>query len=199
MDASSVFNAVAIAVAFGALIVSLLFAVRQTRIMRQANQLPVFIDMVREFRSEEFQRFEYYISHDLKPNNDSSLGVLALPEEARLPVVTILSFFGTLASMILEGFISEASAVSLLGYRADRMWDKLEPFVIGERKIRGDNDFSCYYEDFVCRVRAAWPPEKTYGLKLKRLPGLDPEIDKLNQAIGQLGDGSPSITQNGET
>lgn len=39
-----------------------------------------------------------------------------------------------------------------------------------ERQIRGDNDFAKFFEDFVYRVRANWPPEKHYGLALHRLP-----------------------------
>jgi hypothetical protein len=190
MDTSAAFNVITIAVAFGALIVSLFFAMRQTGIMRQSNQLPVFVDMVREFRSEEFQRYEQYILRDLGPNNNPELGVMKLPDEARLAVLTIQSFFGTLATLITEGFISEEAAVLLLGYRANELWEKLEPFVIGEREIRGNGEFSCYYEDFVCRIRAAQSPGKTYGPRLKSLPHLAAAVDKLSPVIGPVDGGS---------
>jgi hypothetical protein len=179
VNSSSVLNTIAVAVAFGALAVSLFFAVRQTRVMRQANQMPIFIDMIREFRSREFQQAEHFILHRLRNENSPDKGVLKLPDEARFAVITVQSFFGVLANLVVDGIISEASAVSTLGFRANKIWIELEPFVVGERKIRGDNDFALYFEDFVYRVRTHWPPEKHYKLVINRLESLPNDSARL--------------------
>lgn len=170
MDAY-VFNAITIFVAFGALIVSLFFAVRQTRIMRQSNQLPVFIELEQEFRSERFQRAELYIMRKLK-EKDFENGVLGLPDEMRLAVTLVQSYFGVLGSLIVYGIINEREAVASMGYRVDQLWRKLEPFILAERRIRGDDDFAIFFEDFVYRIRTNWPPEKRYNIIVHRLSAL---------------------------
>src|SRR5690242_15871726 len=91
MDSSSVLNVVAVAVSVSALSVSLVFAVRQTRIMRQSNQVPLFVDLIQEFRSKGFQDAEQYILHKLRKENSPEKGVLALPDQARFAVTTIQS------------------------------------------------------------------------------------------------------------
>jgi hypothetical protein len=170
---STVLNVTAVAVSFSALVFSLFFAVQQIRVMRQTNQMPIFIDMIREFRSKEFQQAEQYVLHRLKYENSPDSGMLKLQDEARLAATTIQSFFGVLADLVMRGIISEEAAISTLGFRASKLWTELEPFIVTERKIRGDNDFACYYEDLVSRVRPNWPPEKYYGRALRRLDGIN--------------------------
>ena len=60
-----------------------------------------------------------------------------------------------------------------MGLRASKLWDELEPFIAAERKIRGDDDFAMFYEDFVYRTRINWPPEEKYKLSVHRLKDLD--------------------------
>jgi len=174
MDTSALLNILAVAFSFGALSVSLIFAIRQTRIMWQSNQVPLFVDLIKEFRSREFQNAEQYVMHRLKIENSAEKGVLRLPEEARLAATTVQSFFGTLGQLVINDIISEASAVSTLGLRASKLWTELEPFIESERKLRGDDDFAMFYEDFVYRTRANWPPEKSYSLVVHRLASLKP-------------------------
>ncbi len=138
MDCSLVLNVVAVIVAFGALAVSLIFAMRQTRIMRQSNQVPLFVDLIQEFRSKDFQRAEQYVLCKLRKENSPEKGVLGLQDEARFASTTIQSFFGVLGHLVMDDIISEASTVSTLGYRANRLWTELAPFIAGERKLHGD-------------------------------------------------------------
>jgi hypothetical protein len=63
-------------------------------------------------------------------------------------VIKIQSFF---ANLVMDGIISEAEAVGTLGYRADKMWAAMEPFIVGERKLHG-YVFANYFEDFVYRA-----------------------------------------------
>lgn len=171
VDAGSILNIAAVAVSLIALGVSGAIAIRQIAIMRRSNQIPLFVELIQEFRSERFQRAELYIMSQLK-ESDAVMGVLALPDEARLAVTAVQSFFGTLGSLIIFGILDESETVAALGYRADQLWRKLEPFIAAERAIRGDDDFADFYEDFVCRTRANWPPEKRYNIKVRRLGAL---------------------------
>jgi hypothetical protein len=179
---STVLNITAVAVSFCAVVFSLFFAAQQIRVMRQTNQMPIFIDMIREFRSKEFQQAEHYVLHRLKYENSPDSGILKLQDEARIAATTVHSFFGVLADLVMRDIISEEAAVSTLGFRASNLWDALEPFIVAERKLRGDNDFACYYEDLVSRVRPHWPPEKYYGRTRRRLDGINADRN-VNQTI----------------
>jgi len=59
--------------------------------------------------------------------------------------------------------------VSKLGYRADRAWTALEPFIAKEREARGGDHHSAFFEDLVSRKRENWPPQEHYGLRLRKL------------------------------
>ena len=185
MNSASVFNILAVTAAFTALAVSVVFAIRQIRLMRQTNEMPIFIQMLQEFRSREFQRAERYIMHDLKEHPPSK-GVLQLPEEASWAITTVQSFFGTLGSLIIYDIVSEAEAVSTLGYRANRLWTRLEPYIERERQIRGDDDYAQFWEDFVCRVRSNWPPEQHYRIVIRRLPRLSEDSNRPIVPNGEL-------------
>jgi hypothetical protein len=115
------------------------FRILTIKLMRQTNEMPIFIQLLQEFRSHEFQRAERYIMHDLRAHPPDK-GVLHLPEEASWAITTVQSFFGTLGSLIIYNIVSEAEAVSTVGYRANRLWIKLEPYIRRERQIRGDDD-----------------------------------------------------------
>ena len=171
MNTSLLLNVIAVTISMIALSISIPIAIRQIAIMRQSNQMPIFIDLEQEFRSERFQRAELYVMRKLK-EKDAARGVLALPDEARLAVSLIASYFGVLGSLVIYGIVSEKQAVAALGYRADQLWRKLEPFILTERRIRGDADHAKYFEDFICRVRTHWPPEKNYAIPIQRLSNL---------------------------
>ena len=175
MSTSLLLNIIAIAISTAALCVSILIAIRQITIMRQSNQMPIFINLEQEFRSERFQRAELYVLRKLK-DKDAVKGVQALPDEARLAVTLMSSYFGVLGSLVIYGIVSERQAVAALGYRADQLWRKLEPFILAERRIRGDDDHAKFFEDFICRVRAHWPPEKSYSIPVRRLGDLGGRI-----------------------
>lgn len=177
-----ILNITAVAISTAALCVSILIAIRQITIMRQSNQMPIFIDLEQEFRSEQFQRAELYVLRKLK-DKDAVKGVQALPDEARLAVTLMSSYFGVLGSLIIYGIVGERQAVAALGYRADQLWRKLEPFILAERRIRGDDDHAKFFEDFICRVRGHWPPEKSYNIPVRRLGDVgDPVADDRKHA-----------------
>jgi hypothetical protein len=67
------------------------------------------------------------------------------------------------------GLAGERFVVAFLGTAANVTWDRLEPYVIREREIRGDGEILAFFEDFVCRIRENHPLEKAYGLELKKI------------------------------
>src|SRR5689334_8587407 len=106
MNSASILNVLAVIAAFAALAVSVIFANRQTRLMRRTNQMPIFVELIQEFRSQDFQKAERYIMENLE-SYPPDKGVLQLPEEASWAITKVQSFFGTLGSLIIYGVINE--------------------------------------------------------------------------------------------
>ena len=150
-----------------ALATSTLLLFRQMTFMRHANQIPVSLNVMQEYRSADFQDARDYVLTALPAEHDPSLGFTHLPQEARRPAIQVTSLFSSLGSLVFFDMIDEKFVVSTLGYRVNEAWEVLEPYILNERKIRNDKDFQTFFEDLVCRIRENWPPEDAYGLKLK--------------------------------
>lgn len=169
-DLSFWWNACAILLSVVALLVSVFFASRQSTIMRHSNTLAVVVDLLQEFRSLEFQRAEAYVLAEFPDKLPTEQGLSAQPELARVSGYTLTSFFSALGSLVALGIVEERVIVPQFGYRANRAWTILEPYILAERELRGGSDFANLFEDLVCRIRANWPPDTAYKLRLRRLP-----------------------------
>lgn len=164
-------GAATLAVSLLALAVSVATALRQIRIMHHTNQLPVLVELFQEFRSSEFQLAERYVVQRLRDEHDPETGCMLLPEEAFLAVTKVIGFYSGCGAFIARKVADEGLVVPLLGYRASRAWDALEPFIRREREIRESSDrYASVFEDFVWRVRRHTSLEKAYGLRLRTLP-----------------------------
>jgi hypothetical protein len=148
---------------------SSLLLVRQTLFMRHANEIPVSVDLYQEWRSAEFQTAREYIRKSLSSKHGPSIGLAALPGEARNPGYRIAAFYSSLGALVTLGLVDERFAVSLIGDAAEADWSILEPYIFRQREISGDGYIFAFYEDFVCRVRMNYPVTKAYGLKFKRV------------------------------
>jgi len=163
-------NIVALVVSAISLITSALLVWRQIGAMRDTNELPIIVDLTQEFRKPEFQRDEHYVVSSLAGEHPASLGCSNLPEEARIAVQNVISIFISLGAFVALNIAEERSVVSLFGYRADRAWRALEPYIREERRLRGGDPFARFFEDLVCRTRenAPWPVK--YQVRLRQLP-----------------------------
>ncbi|NRQ34145.1 hypothetical protein HII36_20150 [Nonomuraea sp. NN258] len=185
MDFSLLFNILALMLSLTALVISALIALRQSTTMHHANELSVLVDLAQEFRTVEFQRAESYVIESLAKEQDPSLGCSRLPEEARIAVNAVMTFFSSIGTLVVMNMADEVLVVPLFGYRANRAWKALEPFVMRERELRGPNDgFGTFYEDLVCRIRDKFPLDKSYGLVLRRLPA-DPPQERPDDPTGE--------------
>ncbi|GAA1502444.1 hypothetical protein GCM10009677_37610 [Sphaerisporangium rubeum] len=171
MDSESL----ALILSAAALVVSLVMAMKQVAIMRGSNQLPVLVELFQEFRSEDFQRAEAYVIERLAQENDPAVGMTGLPEEARVAVNKVVGFFSGFAYFATRRMADESLVIPLLGYRANRAWQALDPFIRRERELRGDSDrYACLYEHFVSRIRANMPLDTSFGLRLQTIPPEEP-------------------------
>ncbi|MDT5033078.1 MAG: hypothetical protein QOC94_3249 [Actinoplanes sp.] len=162
-------NVLALVVAAISLALSVTLALRQLFMMRHANQLPMFVELNQEFRSQEFTESESFVLHELATDVSADNGVLLLPPEALKHVNRLTTFYNILGALIIFKVAKESIIVAILGYRASIAWDALEPFILKEREIRGNPYFVCYFEDLVSRARANYPAVSTYNIQLRRL------------------------------
>jgi hypothetical protein len=150
---SSLLNVVALVISLLALGVSTYLAVRQALVARQANQITVFVDLLREARSPEFRNRERSLWQKIK-DYDPALGFAGLPKEQRDDAEVVCSYYSALAYCIAIGVVEHDLAVIPIHYRLLNTWKAVYPFVAAERKIRGDGEsFLNLLEDFVAEAR----------------------------------------------
>jgi hypothetical protein len=169
MDASLVLSIVGLAVSLAAAGISALLLIRQIKFQRHANQVPVAISLGQEYRSEDFQRAQDYVLNVLPSEHEASLGVTGLPEDARQHVHQVVAYFTGLAGLVFFDIADEEFVIGILGYRINKAWDVLEPYIVQERKLQNNPDFLVFFEDLVCRIRERGPAVYAYRFKLKKL------------------------------
>jgi hypothetical protein len=169
LNSAFVLNVTALALSAVSLAISVALALRQVATMRHANQLPVFVELTQEFRDEDFQHAEYYVTERLAKEQSPKLGISGLPEVQRDAVSRVVTLFSTFAALTSFRMVPESMIVALFGFRANRVWTALEPVITREREIRGDPEYLVMYEHLVRRIRDNWPPGKMYPIKLQGL------------------------------
>ena len=150
---SNLLNMAAIIISLIALMISSYFAIRQSLATKQANQIPVFIDLFKDARNPEFRDRERSLWQDLN-KNDPSLGFSGLPREKRHDAEIVCSYYSTLAYCVTIGIAEHDLAVIPVHYRLLKTWEAVYPFVVAERKIRSDGgSFLTLLEDFVAEAK----------------------------------------------
>ena len=137
---STALNIAALFASLLALALSSFLALRQSRLMRHANQLPVVIDLFRELRADTFITREQEVWHSLPGNEDPSKGFGGIPTPLRTYAYDICLYYQTVAYLVNFKMLDSELAYTALHYRVLRTWSSVKPFVHGERIIRGGED-----------------------------------------------------------
>lgn len=167
---------------------------RQTLMMRRANELPILVDLTRDFRSTEFRHAQDYILNEFQSEYppDSQYGISNLPPDAKEAAETIVSFYITLGGYVAFGLADEKIVVQLFGYRADQAWGALEHLIIKEREFRKGGTYASLFEDLVCRNR------RSYGKTLVRTLRLSTQKREDNRIspppTNEAKEGQPGLT-----
>jgi hypothetical protein len=141
MDLTSLlFNVVALVASLAALLVSALLTVRQSNLMHGANQLPIVIELFREIRANHFLVREHQLWQDLPGEHDPELGFIGMPEPLRSHMYDVCTLYQSVAYLVIFDVLDADLAYKALYYRMRRTWTVVEPFVQGERRLRGGAD-----------------------------------------------------------
>ena len=194
MDASTLLNIIALAVSFISLMASGLLAMRQTLMMSRANELPILVDLTRDFRSREFQQAQEYVLNKLESQHlpDAGRGISDLPRDAKEAASAVISFYITLGAYVAFGLADEKIVIQLFGYRADQAWNALERLILREREARQGGAYASLFEDLVCRNRRYYGKSIIRTLRLPTQKKEDNPIrpPRLREAKG----GQPGLT-----
>jgi hypothetical protein len=125
-----ILNSVAIVLSFAAVIITL----RQTSYARQANHLPLVVDVLREFRSSEFQRDYMYVIRELATQAPSG-GLSDVPDDARIGVMNVCYFFQSIAYLVVYEIMNEEQVILVLRSPIKNAWLALRPLIEAEREL----------------------------------------------------------------
>ncbi|WBB68839.1 hypothetical protein [Micromonospora sp. WMMD812] len=133
-----------------AVVVTVVFALRQLRSAQTANQTLVAIELLtRDRSSDEFLRAEDFVLNELTaryPPPDVS--VSALPAEARHQVVRLSLYYNGLGQMLAFVAVDPRLLMGTVSYRSRQAWRVLEPYILAERARRGETYLS-HFEHLV--------------------------------------------------
>jgi len=151
-------------------------------LMKRATELPIFIDLFKEFRSNEFKEYLRYIYNELDKKCDPTKGFMGLPKNAKKQVTSVSQFFETLGQLVAHNIIDEDLVIGYMGGSILNVWKVLEKYIYQERKIRKEmgigEEYQEFFEDLVVRIKEKPPAEIIKRLKLKKIKRIETDGKK---------------------
>ncbi|WP_139175386.1 DUF4760 domain-containing protein [Nocardioides lianchengensis] len=134
--------------------------VLQLRTARQANDLPVLVELFAEHRSPRLAEARTFVFEKLH-GHDIGQGLAGLPEHERGLVRDLAWYYDNLGVLVTHGHIDVAPVSGYLGSAAQSVWKQMQPLVEAERQARsGSSDpsrWQAYFENLVRLVDEAPP------------------------------------------
>jgi hypothetical protein len=140
-------NIITLVVSLVALGVSSFLAIRQIGTARNANQLAVVNETLREFWSPGFRNQEALLWDKLRDQRED-VAYSQLPDNLMETADSVCSMYLMLAYVV--SIVDWNLAILPISYRVVRTWAMLSPFVVRERELRGyEASFFSVLESFV--------------------------------------------------
>jgi hypothetical protein len=171
MNASLLINWISLVFSVLAITTSTVLALRQSRLMHQANLLLVLTDLFDQFRASEFKRHMAYLDEKLwSAQPPATTTMETLIDEARAHVGPVSSFFNTVGLLVANRVIDGVLVVSYMGGSIRRAWRRLEPYIRNERERINDPLWNGFFENLAV-LAIENPPEKLNArLRLRKMP-----------------------------
>jgi hypothetical protein len=173
--ASIVLSIVSVAIAIAAV----RYARASAREARLANEFPIFLELLRDYRELEPDR-KYVFTQLASDCPDASIGIRGLPPEIHDKVVGISHFPDQLGLLVQRDLANPDSIAGFIGGSILRMWAAIGPFIYAEAKLR-DESYQRYFEDLAERVRAGTDKRKRSYKVLRRLDPSSPALAPYRQ------------------
>jgi hypothetical protein len=161
-----------------ALAAAVVVALLQWRTARQANDLPVLVDLFAEHRSKRLAQARTYVDQELQ-QHDLTRGLAGLPERERALIRDLAWYYDNLGVLVAHGHIDVEPVSGYLGAAAASVWQHMEPLIRAERSLRArssDPDrWQVYFENLVRLIEECPPAEARRRQRRWRLRS-DPDI-----------------------
>lgn len=142
---------------------------RQIRISEKTMNIPIVIDMFREFRKPEFKQHVAYIHNKLeKDNPDPKIGIYDIALPGKNSIIAVSHFFDNLGFLIIQKIVDEKTVISFMGESIQKVWDRLEPYIRAQRK-KDFPEYQAYFEHLVSRVKKNHPSKIREKLELEKI------------------------------
>jgi hypothetical protein len=146
---------------------------RQLRLSRQANSLPVLVDMFREHRNRDLREARHFIFNHLD-EYDVTGGLDGLPRDKQLLVSDLAFFYDNLGALVAYGIVDPEPVAGYLGGSVILVFDKLRPLISAERarrqKLSDPKRWQIYFEYLYQTVKAHNPERDRNKLHNWNLP-----------------------------
>jgi hypothetical protein len=110
------------------LVVAAYVGTRQYAIQHNSNNVPINFEILSRLQSAEFHdNFDFAIERLQEYDPDS--GLVGLPREARIKVLSSCYFFQHIAMLILLDLIDERIFTAFFRARVVALWAAVEPFI----------------------------------------------------------------------
>jgi hypothetical protein len=136
MDGSQIINLGALLVALTALTTSTFFTWRVVRLTRDANHVPIIIDLLAAHRDGEFRRKEERVWQEL-PECDVSAGLSGLSGDLRYDVFEVIQHYQAMGYISENGIVDGQFLASEIRHSTLLTWSAAEPLIQVERQVRG--------------------------------------------------------------
>jgi hypothetical protein len=131
-----IFNIVAIITSVVAFIASTYIALQHRALQKNANFIPAYMQILKEFRNVAFHDNYRYVTTQLQAEHDPKLGISGLPDEARRAVYDIGYFYQGFGMLRLMRVLDD-QVLPTMQARIVRVWEAIEPYVERERELQG--------------------------------------------------------------
>jgi hypothetical protein len=169
-------SAVAMTISIVALGVSTIISTAQARSMRQANNLPVMIELlIKEYINDDFASRERLVFESIG-QTASDLGFEGLPEPLRTATYNVAWFYNATGNIVALRAVDERMFVGGINYRIRRAWSAMEAHIEAERRNRG-MPFLDGFEHLAARAFASDPEYLQRKLKFQKVTADAKRID----------------------
>jgi hypothetical protein len=129
-------SVISLTLSLAAVVIAAYLSVRQVTLMRQANELPAFVDLFQEYRTGDFYVHQYFIINDL-PAYSTEKGYTGLPPEQRRHFLVMFDYMSSIACLVKFDIVTVNHVFAMYGYLFQDMWHRMQPFVEKERELTG--------------------------------------------------------------
>jgi hypothetical protein len=136
MGFSNAVSVLSLVISVIALAITAFVSLRQVGLMRHANLLPAFVDLLQEFRSSDFYSHQDFILHELK-NNSAEGGYSGLGSNERTSFLIMFDYLSSMACLVSFGIVTVYHVYATYGYVFQDMWTQMRPFIEKESELTG--------------------------------------------------------------